>query len=249
MTEQHCLKVEPASLLTITEHTAPPGQLKQQTHTQLDPQEPLTLHFIWSFIKHMSSPRVRYTHSFVEHESCPRIRYIQSCSFGCMRSCCGSWHINSLLCSSYKIVHPAGQADCRILLVAVLNCVASTRCIVQRPVRCFDQLYTQYGMTDSTHRVVFCVQACITAALMKRLAGHSHSKEKKRKEKTTPFRHQINKKPSIIPGCPGAIAKPHWLEQRCKLCCTHTNTHVQSTPFPYWSQRSLQLHICFAMVH
>ncbi len=62
MTEQHCLKAELASLLTITEHTASPDPPEQQSHTQLDPQEPLTLYFIQSFIKHMPSLKVRYTH-------------------------------------------------------------------------------------------------------------------------------------------------------------------------------------------
>ena len=169
MTEHHCLKVEPASLLTITEHSASPEPPEQQAHTRLEPPRAThTLHH--SFTQHVSALRVRYTQSCIEPVSSSRIRYVQSWSSACMRYCSGSWHINSLLCSMYKTVHPAGQGP----WVAIANTVARTRCSAHMASQCFDQLYTLQGMTDSTHHIVFCIQACMTAAPMKRLTGHSH---------------------------------------------------------------------------
>ncbi len=65
MTEQHCLKVEPASLLTITEHTASPTPQNSRHILSYNPQEPLTLHHNHSVIHqtHVCPQGQVHTHS------------------------------------------------------------------------------------------------------------------------------------------------------------------------------------------
>ena len=89
---------------------------EQQAHTQLEPpRAPQTVLQIFNHSSNVSPPRIRYIHSVIELVSSPRVRCAQFWTSACMRSYPGSWHINSLVCSSYKTVHPAGQADRRIL--------------------------------------------------------------------------------------------------------------------------------------
>ena len=81
MTKQRCLKVEPTSLLTITEPTASPDPPQQQAHTQLE--TPRATHTVRQSLNHSANtclPSGSGTHTHASLNVCPRVSKGQVCT-------------------------------------------------------------------------------------------------------------------------------------------------------------------------